>query len=212
MSDFPEQGSDAWRQQRLGRVTASRISDLLARTKSGWSASRANYMAELITERLTQVPAESFTNAAMQWGIDKEPEARSAYEFMTNATVESAGFVPHPSITMAGASPDGYVGTDGLVEIKCPNTATHMETLLGASVPEKYVLQILWQLSCTGRKWCDFVSFDPRMPANMALFVQRVSRDEARIREIESEVAIFLAALDAKLKALNERFGIAEAA
>lgn len=186
------QGSPEWFAERLGKVTASRVADVIARTKTGWGASRSNYMAELVAERLTGTVAATYTNAAMQWGTDMEPEARAHYEFMTNATVEPAPFVPHPSIADSGASPDGYVGADGLVEIKCPNTATHIETLLSGSVPGKYVTQMQWQMACTGRAWCDFVSFDPRMPVTMSLFIHRVERDDARIAELERDVVDFL--------------------
>lgn len=207
------QGSEAWFAARLGKVTASRVADVVARTKTGYGASRANYMAELIAERLTQTQAERFTNAAMQWGTDKEPEARAAYVFMRDLDVTEVGFVAHPSIAMSGASPDGLVAADGLVEIKCPNTATHLDTLLEQSVPAKYVTQMQWQMACTGRAWCDFVSFDPRMPeGRMRLFVQRIHRDDARIAELETEVAAFLAELDEKVSALRALYELPVAA
>lgn len=205
-----EQGSDAWRAVRLGKVTASRVADVVAKTKSGPSASRANYLAQLVAERLSGEAQESFSSAAMQWGTDMEPEARLAYVFRTDAMVDEVGFVPHPSIVMAGASPDGLVGDDGLVEIKCPNTATHIDTLVGRAVPGKYVTQIQWQLACTGRAWCDFVSFDPRMPEEMRLFVQRVERDDTRIAELEAEVIAFLADLDATVASLTALYGAPE--
>lgn len=204
-----EQGTDAWKQQRLGRVTASRVADVVAKTKSGYGASRANYMAELIAERLTGVPAEHYTNTAMQWGTDKEPDARTAYNFHANSDIVPAGFVAHPTIDMSGASPDGYVGADGLVEIKCPNTATHIETLRAGKVPEKYVTQIQWQLACTGRVWCDYVSYDPRMPAHMSFFVRRVPRYQERIKELEIEVKKFLAELDLAVNELEVIYGCA---
>jgi putative phage-type endonuclease len=207
------QGSEAWFQARLGRVTASRVADLVAKTKSGYSTSRANYMAELIVERLTGARvAEGFTSAAMQWGIDNEPDARIAYEFATAAMVTEIGFVGHPSIDAGGASPDGMIGADGLVEIKCPLTATHIETLLGQSTPGRYVTQIQWQLACTGRQWCDFVSFDPRLPEAMQLFVQRLERDDKRIIELETEVAGFLHELATKISKLNSLYGLQDAA
>jgi len=202
------QGSEEWLAIRVGKVTASRVADVIARTKTGWGASRVNYMAELIAERLTGEPAEKFTNAAMKWGTENEPDARIAYEFRTDSEVVQVGFIPHPTISMTGASPDGLVGDDGLVEIKCPNTATHIDTLISQTVPGKYVTQMLWQMACTGRQWCDFVSFDPRMPEHMRLFVKRVPRDDARIAELERDVADFLAELDGKvaeLTALYER-------
>lgn len=201
-----EQGSSEWFAQRCGKVTASRVADVVARTKTGWGASRANYLAQLVAERLTGAVAEAYTKAAMQWGTDTEPEARVAYEFFTNATVELAEFVPHPSIADAGASPDGYVGDDGLVEIKCPNTATHIETLLGQVVPDKYVKQIQWQLACTGRAWADFVSFDPRMPATMSLFVKRVERDDAMIKALEADVVDFLNELRLTVHRLQTKY------
>ena len=207
-----EQGSEEWKQQRLGKVTASRIADVTAKIKSGWGASRNNYMAELLVERLTGVAPDAFINDAMRWGTEQEPLARAAYEFMRDCTVDPIGFVDHPQIPMTGASPDGLIGGDGLVEIKCPNTATHIETLQGASVPAKYIGQIQWQLACTGRAWCDWVSFDPRMPASMQLFVQRVERDDKFITELEKTVSDFLAELDAKIKSLTERYEQKEAA
>ncbi len=187
-----EQGSPEWFAARCGKVTASRVADIIARTKSGPSASRANYAAQLIAERLTGDIAESYTNAAMEWGAAMEPEARTAYEFVHGLPVTQVGFIDHPTIEMSGASPDGLVGEDGLVEFKCPNTATHIDTLIGKVVPPKYLPQIQWQMACTGRKWCDFASYDPRMPEAMRLFVKRVPRDDKMIAELESEVTGFL--------------------
>lgn len=206
------QGSPEWFAARLGRVTASRVADVVAKTKTGWGASRANYMAELIAERLTGEPAEKFSNAAMQWGTEKEPDARAAYEFRTDAEVTQVGFVAHPSIPMAGASPDGMVGDVGLIEIKCPNTATHLDTLLSRAVPGKYVTQMQWQMACAGRQWCDFVSYDPRLPESMRVFVQRVPRDADLIASLEKEVADFLSELDAKLAQLVAAYERREAA
>jgi putative phage-type endonuclease len=206
------QGSDAWKQLRLGRVTASRVADVVARTKSGYGASRANYMAQLITERLTNMVAEAYTNAAMIHGTETEPEARAAFEFYQGVTVEEVAFVPHPKIEQAGCSPDGYVGPDGLLEIKCPQSATHLETLLGRAAPAKYVDQMQFQMACTGRKWCDFVSYDPKMPENMRLFIKRLPRDDKRIAELESEIAAFLLEMAVKLSELNSIYGEKEAA
>ena len=199
-----EQRTQAWHEARLGRVTASRVADVAAKTKTGYSASRANYMAELICERLTGMQGASYSNAAMAWGTETEPMARAAYEGAVGSLVIETGFVPHANIEMSGASPDGLVGDDGLVEIKCPMTATHIETLLGQSVPAKYVTQMQWQMACTGRKWCDFVSFDPRMPENMQIFVKRVGRDEVLIASLETEVIQFLKELDLKITQLKE--------
>jgi len=206
------QGSPEWHALRIGKVTASRVSDVVAKTKTGWGASRANYMAELIAERLTGEPAEKFTNAAMAWGTEKEPDARAAYEFFRDAQVSEIAFVDHPVIGMTGASPDGLVGDHGLVEIKCPNTATHLDTLLTQAIPSKYVTQMLWQMACTGRQWCDFVSYDPRLPETMSLFVKRVDRDDREIADLEAKVAEFLGELDRKLAQLNAIYGTKEAA
>lgn len=207
-----EQGTAEWLAERCGCATASRIADIVARTKSGYSASRANYAAQLVAERLTGNVAESFTNAAMQWGTEKEPEARAAYEWHKDVDVVEVGFIPHPTIAMSGASPDGLVGDDGLVEIKAPNTATHIDTLLGQKVPEKYVTQMQWQMACTGRQWTDFVSYDPRMPDEMRLFVKRIERDAERIAELEAEVAAFLAEVDETVAQLRRLYAMEQAA
>jgi putative phage-type endonuclease len=203
------QRSEAWFQSRLGRVTASRVADVIAKTKSGYSASRDNYMAQLICERLTGQQGESFTNAAMTWGTETEPLARSAFEAYADVMVEEVGFVPHPSIEMSGASPDGLVGLFGMLEIKCPNTATHIDTLLSQTVPGKYITQMQWQMRCCERQWCEFVSFDPRLPQDLQLFVKRVEFDPEYVAMLEKEVIQFLAELDTKvikltyLKAVN---------
>lgn len=202
MIEMMDQGSEAWFQVRIGKVTASRVADILAKTKSGYSTSRDNYMAQLVCERLTGQKAESFTNAAMQHGTETEPLARAAYEALKDVLVDEVGFVPHPTIEMAGASPDGLVGQDGLIEIKCPNTATHIDTLLSESVPTKYFTQMQFQMACTGREWCDFVSFDNRLPEELQLFVKRVPRDDTYIKLMESEIVQFIAELDDKINKL----------
>jgi putative phage-type endonuclease len=202
-----EQRSNEWFEARLGRVTASRTADVMAKTKSGYSASRANYMAQLITERLTGQPTEGFSSAAMEWGTDTEPQARAAYEMMTGRDVIEVAFIQHPEINGFGASPDGFVGSDGLIEIKCPNTATHIETLLAEKVPSKYIIQMQVQMLCTGRVWCDFVSFDPRLPGNMAFWMSRVEADAEMQAEIEAEVQKFLAELVEKQAKLQAKFG-----
>ena len=187
-----EQRTDDWFAARIGKVTASRVADVVAKTKSGYSASRDNYMAQLVCERLTGKPAESFSNAAMQWGTETEPLARAAYEAKIDVLVDEVGFIDHPSIVNSGASPDGLVGADGLIEIKCPNTATHIDTLLSQTVPKKYADQIFWQMACTGRDWCDFVSYDPRLPSDLQLFIKRIPRDDKYIQLLEAEVIEFL--------------------
>lgn len=201
-----EQRSDEWFSARLGKVTASRIADVVARTKTGWGASRKNYMAELVAERLTGVRADGFVSAAMQWGTDMEPEARTAYEFYRDATVVEVGFMPHPTIAHSGASPDGLVGDDGLVEIKCPGTSAHIDTLLGATVPEKYVMQMQWQMACSGRLWCDFVSYDPRLPESMRVFCDRIKRDDEQIASLEAAVTEFLAELQRTVDQLQNLY------
>jgi putative phage-type endonuclease len=202
MIELIEQRTDAWFEARIGKVTASRVADVLAKTKTGYSASRDNYMAQLVCERLTNQKADGFTNSAMQWGTETEPLARLSYEVANNVLVDEVGFVPHPSIIMAGASPDGLVGDDGLLEIKCPNTATHIETLLSQTVPGRYNTQMQFQMACTGRSWCDFVSFDNRLPEELQLFVKRVPRDNMYIKLMEDEIVKFLNELDIKIAQL----------
>ena len=198
-----EQRTADWFAARAGKVTASRVADVIAKTKSGYSASRANYMAELVVERLTGKPVEGFTNAAMQWGIDQEPFARARYEDATGHIVEEVGLVLHPYIPMSGASPDGRIGVDGLVEIKCPNTATHIETLTTQNIPATYITQMQWQMACTTAIWCDYVSFDPRMPKHMQYFCKRLHVDNKMILELEAEVKSFLAEISSKINELN---------
>jgi putative phage-type endonuclease len=203
MTEQIEQRSSAWFEARLGKVTASRVADVIAKTKSGYSASRDNYMAQLICERLTGQQGESFTNAAMTWGTETEPLARSAFEAYADVMVEEVGFVPHPRIRDSGASPDGLVGLFGMLEIKCPNTATHIDTLLSQTVPGKYITQMQWQMRCCERQWCEFVSFDPRLPQDLQLFVKRVEFDPEYVAMLEKEVIQFLAELDDKVNKLT---------
>lgn len=201
-----DQRTEEWFSARLGKVTASRIADIMARTKTGYSTSRANYMAELVAERLTGKKGESFSSSAMQWGTEQEPNARAAYESMKGVLVQEVGFVPHPRIDDSGASPDGLVGSDGLIEIKCPNTNTHLDFLMDDTIPEKYVLQMQWQMACTDRAWCDYASFDPRLPERMQLKIKRVARDNQTIVLMESEVARFLAELQNKVSKLTSLY------
>jgi putative phage-type endonuclease len=205
MIEKVEQGTPEWFAARLGNVTASRVADVIAKTKSGYSASRENYMAQLICERMTNTVAESYTNAAMAWGTESEPLARAAYESYADVLVDEVGYIPHPTIERAGASPDGLVGLFGLLEIKCPNTATHIDTLISEQVPAKHIAQIQWQMSCTGRTWADFVSFDPRLPSGLQMFVKRVEFDAEYVAMLKEEVTKFLTELDAKISKLNER-------
>ena len=199
------QGSNEWHQARLGKATASRISDIVATIKTGYAASRAKYAGQLIAERLTGVPADTYSNAAMAWGTQQEPNARLAYGYFHECMVTQVGFIDHPTIAMSGCSPDGLVGEDGLVEIKCPDTHTHIDTLLGKNVKSEYITQMQWQMACTGRSWCDFVSYDPRLPENNQLFTQRITRNDMVIDRLEKEVKLFLAEIDdtiAKLRKL----------
>ena len=209
---FCEQGGEEWKAARIGSLGASRLHDAIARTRTGWGASRNNLMAELIVERLTGIQQNGFTTLAIQHGIDTEPEARTAYEFWSNVEVVEVGLIRHPTIPNTHASPDGLIALDGVLETKCPNTATHLETLLGAPIPAKYITQIQWQLCCSGRQWADYVSYDPRLPEAMRLFVQRVQRDDERIEELEEMVRDFLGELDeklARLRALAEPLAMA---
>lgn len=199
------QGTQEWRDARCGSLGASQVADALARTKSGFGASRANVMSALIVERLTGAPTEMYVNDAMRRGTEKEPDARLAYEFAYGVMVEQVGLFRHPSIVGSHASPDGLVGQDGSVEIKAPNTATHIDTLLSDSVPDKYVKQIQWQMAATGRLWTDFVSFDDRVPPEMRLYVKRLERDDAKIAEMEHEIVAFISELNAKLDQLQKR-------
>jgi putative phage-type endonuclease len=202
-----DQRTAEWFAARLGKATASRISDILATTKSGPAASRKNYAAQLVCERLTGEPQETYSNAAMQWGTDQEPFARDAYCEHMLCKVVQVGFVDHPTIPMAGCSPDGLVGDEGMTEFKCPNTSTHIETLLGGGFADKYVKQAHWQLACyPERKWNDLVSFDPRLPENMRLFIQRIPRDDEAIAALESEVAKFLREVDETVDLLRARY------
>ena len=200
------QRSPEWFAARLGKVTASRIADVMATLKKGGeAATRKNYRVQLAVERLTGCQEESFVSGAMQWGTEHEPFARQAYEFITGAEVTEVGFVDHPHIPMSGASPDGLVGTDGLIEIKCPNSATHVEYLMGGAVPSEYVKQMHWQMDCTGRQWCDFVSFDSRLPLELQLFQVRIHRDEALITEIRGAVIDLLQEVEEMTAALREK-------
>ena len=198
------QGTPEWLAARAGRVTASRIPDVMAKIKTGEAAARKDYRAQIIAEILTGQPqGDTFINEAMSWGTEQEPFARAAYEIAKGFMVDQVGFVLHPTIDRAGASPDGLVDMDGLVEIKCPKTATHLQYKLDKVVPTQYQPQMLWQMACTGAAWCDFVSFDPRLPEDLQLFVVRFNRDQARIDAMEAEVTAFLAEVDETLSRLR---------
>lgn len=196
------QGSPEWKALRAGKATASRIKDIVAKTKSGYSTSRENYLTELVIERFGVIN-EGFTNAAMQHGTETEPYARHAYEIKNGVMIDEIDFVNHPTIAMAGASPDGLIG-EGLLEIKCPDSKTHFNYLVANAVPEQYKPQMAWQMACTGAKWCDFVSFDNRVPEGLQYFEIRYMRDDAYIAELEKEVQTFLDEVSARYEQLNE--------
>lgn len=203
------QRSDEWYRDRCGSLGASQIGDALARTKTGWGASRANVLALLVCERLTGITQDTYTSAAMQRGIDTETEARAAYALDQNVKVQQVGLIKHPTIAGTHASPDGLIGDDGLVELKVPNSSTHIESLLGnGEIDRRYYLQVMWQMSCTGRSWCDLVSYDPRLPLEMQLWIKRVPRDDKVIATLEDDVRTFLKELEAKLHQLRERYKV----
>ena len=208
-----EQRTDEWFQARLGKVTASRISDVLAKTKTGYSISRQNYLVQLVTERLTGQKADSFfMNQAMQDGVDREPIARKLYEVLNDVIVTEVGFFDHPTIAMSGASPDGAVNSkeegkyDGLIEIKCPIETTHTNTLMSKSVPSKYIPQIQWQMASVSPnvKWVDFISYNPNFPDDLQLFVTRVERNDEYIASLEVEVKQFLEEVEQTILKLKE--------
>lgn len=207
--DVP-QNSDAWKAARIGYVGASRIADLMAKTKTGPAASRENLKAQIVTEIMTGVPQgpDLSNNSAVQWGVETESAARAAYEVATGNMVQECGFFRHGSIERTGASPDGLIGEDGVLEIKCPNTLTHFEYLKSGKPPTKYLLQMLWQMECTGRKWGDFVSYDPRLlPRKCAMMIVRVQRDDEKIGEIKTEMMKFLEEVKQQVKELEDYGG-----
>jgi putative phage-type endonuclease len=202
----PQQRTHEWLQARVGKATASRAGDFMARTRNGWAASRQTYALELIVERLTGQPAEKYISAAMQWGVDTEAEAKLAYQRKTGIQILECGFIAHPEIAMAGASPDGLIDDHALLEVKCPTSAAHIATLLGQPIDKRYLLQMQMQLACTGRQWVDWVSYDPRLPEPFDLFIQRVHRDAEEIDQLEYEVAIFLEEIEASIERLQNSF------
>lgn len=199
------QRSDEWFAERIGKITASGIKNLSAKPQKGKALNA--YLLQILAERITGTKAEPFTSMAMQWGIDNEPIAKQAYERQVFCTVVDCRFYHHPTIAMSGASPDGLVGDDGLIEIKCPDTTTHLNTLLKGDIPSEHLPQIGWQLACTGRAWCDFVSFDPRLPSELQLFIKRVHRDEVDIDTLEAQVTACNALLDKTLTQLEQNNG-----
>lgn len=196
------QRTEEWFQARLGKATASKTADILAKVKSGEAATRRNYRIQLVCERITGTLTDHFTTRDMEWGTEQEPFARAAYEAATGNFVDECGLVDHSTIPMFAASPDGLVGEDGLIEIKCPRPATHIEWMLDGRVPAQHKPQMIAQAACTGRKWIDFVSFDPRMPEHLQLFIVRFTPSPKEIEEIESQVSTFLAEVEESHKLL----------
>lgn len=197
------QGSEAWHLMRLGKITASRINDVVAAIKTGEAATRADYRIELVCERLTGKPTEGFTNSHMERGTELEPFARSAYEIAKATFVDQVAFVDHPRLKNTGASPDGLVGDEGLIEIKCLAVKNHIKILVDKKAPSKYMNQMQWQMACTKRLWVDFVSYCPELPENMQLFVKRVDRDNGIIAELESKVLEFDEEVEAVIQQLK---------
>ena len=200
------QNSEDWLQARCGSVGASDVPNIIRRTKTGYSATRANLMALKTLERLTGRPVETYQNQAMQIGHEREPLARAAYEFMNDVTVETIGLVRHPLIMGSHCSPDGTIGELGLIEIKCPQPAAHLDTLLNQKIDNDYFVQMQWQMACSGRSWVDYVSFNPDFPASMQLWVERVERSPDMIEDLEDEVRLFLKELGAKVDELRKRY------
>ena len=197
-----QQRTEEWFAARCGKVTASRMKDIIAKSDT---AAYRNYQAEIISERLTGHPAESYSSREMQRGTELEPKARAVYILETGSDVTETGLIPHPHIANSGASPDGLVDSDGLLEIKCPNTATHIDFLLHRQPKREYILQMQWQMACTGRLWCDFVSYDDRLPEPHAYACIRIMRDPETIERLEQAAAGFLAEAEAIIKQLEQR-------
>ena len=197
------QGSQEWHNARLGKVTASRINDVLSWTKKGESVTRARYRDELVKQRTTGEATSIPVNSHMQRGLDFESVAREMYQNERNVSVQEVGFINHPTIEMSGASPDGCIGEDGLIEIKCPTEPNHLATIVNGEAPTRYFSQIQWQLSCTGRDWCDFVSLCLDAPAGLELFIVRVYRSDDWIKDTESAVVVFLAEVDNQFKKIK---------
>ena len=204
-----QQGSDEWRQARCGSVGASDAPRVVRRTKTGYSADRDSLMAAKRLERLTGVPVEIPKTFAMLQGTAREPEGRLLYSIVRNVEVEEVGLVPHPFVKGSHASPDGYVGGTGLIEIKCPLPAAHFDTLDNETISNDHMVQMQWQMACTGRVWCDYVSFNPDFPPAMQLWIKRVPQDAKLIGELEREIMTFVKELEAKVVRLSRRYAVA---
>lgn len=198
-----EQRSPEWFEARLGRATASKFADIMATTRNGYSMKRNNYATELALERLTGQQLETYTSAPMQWGIENEDTASLMYSLKTGNEVEQTSLWVHDEL-MAGASPDGLVGDDGVIEIKCPNSATHLNTLVTGKIPSQYIAQVQGQMWITGRKWCDFISYDPRMPENAQMIIVHVKRDDDYIEGLHIEVREFLEQVEEQVEFIKD--------
>jgi putative phage-type endonuclease len=201
-----EQGTEDWFNMRVGACNSSRLNDALAKLKDPKkeSADRRNYKRELAIERLTSKAFEHYVSAPMQFGIENEGRARTEYEFYSGNEVTPIGLAMHPTVKWFMASTDGLVGKDGMIEIKCPNTINHLDILLSGEIPAQYHWQMLGGMACAERQWCDFVSFDPRLPEDLSLFVKRFHRDDALIAGMELEVVQFLTEVEELLAQLKE--------
>lgn len=202
-----EQGTPEWLQARLGKVTASKIVNVMAK---GIGATRKTYMSSLKAERLSGQPTPFFSSSVMDWGTEQEPQAKKYYSFFTENKIKDVGFIDHPEIDWTGASPDGLINKDGLIEVKCPKTNTHIEFLETEKIKRGYMLQMQWQMACTERDWCDFVSYDPRLPVDLKMHIIRVERNSELIQEIATEIEAFLLELEASIKSLFQKFSLVE--
>ena len=204
-----QQGSEEWFKSRCGSIGASDVARIVRKTMSGYSADRATLMSEKIQEKLTGVNFQRQQTQAMRDGIEREPVARIAYAIKKNVYVDEIAFVPHPLIPGAHASPDGLVGELGLIEIKCPEGKRHVEALLTETIPSDHLVQMMWQMACTGRAFCDYVSFHPGFPKEMAMWIKRVPRVETHIKDLETEVRAFIKEVNQKISKLTTRYASA---
>lgn len=206
------QNTEEWLKYKCGRLGGSSIADMLTRTKTGWGAGRKNLAARLVAERLTGCPTETYKSKAMEYGSETEAEACNMYAWEKDVDPIIVGYVDHPTIAWAGCSPDRLIGQDGMIQTKCPNTATHIESLLGGSIDGYYLKQMQWEMGCTGRKWNDFVTYDKRLPPEMQLHVTRVWRDDAMITDLEREARIFLSEVEETVNQLRSKYSLQDAA
>ncbi|QEE11715.1 YqaJ viral recombinase family protein [Bartonella krasnovii] len=199
-----EQRTAEWFQARLGKVTASNVYNVLSKTAKGMPTSKyEDYKIKLMTERLTEEISQSYITPAMQWGIDYEEDPLREYAFIYDTEVTRCGFIQHPTIQMAGASPDGLIGEDGLIEIKCPQSSNHLRFFIDGNIKSEYYAQMQFQMACTGRKWCDFMSYNPNFvgkSTGLRMKIKRINRDEEQIEQINQAVEIFLAEIDQEMQ------------